>query len=76
MSQKSDCNAMALWCAQRAKTDPENSVKWLGQAERWRDLARAEKAWRLQKTGAQQAMHLGPMAMQPSVSNTPKRQQG
>jgi hypothetical protein len=75
MSEKNNCTAMALWCGQRAKADPKNSVKWLGQAERWRRLARAENAWRLQKTSVQQAMYPGPMAMQPNASDTPSRQQ-
>jgi hypothetical protein len=77
MSGENNCSTMALWCAQRAKADPKNSQKWLGQAERWRDLARVEGAWRLQKTGsAQQTMHPGPMAMQPNASNMPSQQQG
>jgi hypothetical protein len=76
MSDRGDCRTMALWCAQRAKEDHKNSAKWLARAERWRDLARAENAWRLQKKPGQQVMHAGPMATQPDGSGNPARQQG
>ncbi len=64
-----DCSIMELWCLERANTDPKNRRKWLAQAERWHELARARNSWRLQKRSFQQSMHVGPMAMQP-------RQQG
>ena len=38
------CSIMELWCLQRARTDPKNKGKWLAQAERWHELARAEFA--------------------------------
>jgi hypothetical protein len=62
-----DCSAMELWCLERAKTDYRNSGKWLAQAERWREIGRAEKSWRLQKRSLQQSMHAGPMATQPGA---------
>jgi hypothetical protein len=34
--------AMGLLCRQQATFHPENSWKWLGEAERWEHLARAE----------------------------------
>jgi hypothetical protein len=37
-----DCRAMEMICRQRAKADPAKSWKWLGQAERWHDLATRE----------------------------------
>jgi hypothetical protein len=73
MSDTGNCKSMELMCRQRADVDPKNRQKWLAQAERWRDLARAENAWRLQKT-RQQVMDAGPMAMQPDASNSPKQQ--
>ena len=66
MSDTSDRRSMERMCRQRANADPENQQKWLAQAERWRDLARAENSWRHQKT-TQQVMHAGPMATQPAT---------
>jgi len=63
------CSIMELWCLQRARTDPKNRGKWLAQAERWHELARAQNSWRLQKKPLQQSMHARPMAIQ-------SRQQG
>jgi hypothetical protein len=62
MSDIADCRAMELLCRQRAKADPANSWKWLGQAERWHELARSQIAWRFQQRNVQQ-MHAGPMSM-------------
>jgi hypothetical protein len=74
MSDPSDCRSMELMCRRRAHADPENRQKWLAQAERWRDRARAENAWRLQKT-TQQVMHAGPMTTQPDpLDRKPKQQ--
>jgi hypothetical protein len=64
-----DCSIMELWCLERAKTDAKNRGKWLAQAERWHELARARSSWQLQKRPFQQSMHAGPMTTQP-------RQQG
>jgi hypothetical protein len=75
MSNMGDCKSMELMCRQRANADPKNRQKWLAQADRWRDLGRAEKSWCLQKT-TQQVMHAGPMATQPSASTRPTKQQG
>jgi hypothetical protein len=75
MNEKGNCTAMELMCLERAKADHKDSQKWLARGERWHDLARAENAWRHQKSPAQQAMHAGPMAMQPNVSRNPARQQ-
>ena len=51
---------------ERAKADPDHSSKWLDQAERWRQLAQSENAWRLQRQSPQQQMHAGPMQMGPN----------
>lgn len=72
----SDCSAMELWCLERAKTDALNRGKWVAQAERWHELARARNAWRFQKNPAQLSMHTGSMTTQPDARVTPKRQQG
>jgi hypothetical protein len=64
MSDLADCRAMELMYRQRAKADPEHSWKWPGQADRWRELAHNETAWRFQKRSGQQQM-TGPMAVQP-----------
>jgi hypothetical protein len=60
----SNCRAMELLCRQRAKADPANSWKWLGQAERWRKLGQRQSA---QRTVPKQ-MHAGP-AMGPNTIN-------
>jgi hypothetical protein len=73
-----DCRAMETLCRQRADADPEHSAKWLGQAERWRELARSGSAWRFQRRGGQQQMHAGPMAMGPNTvrGDSRSKQQG
>jgi hypothetical protein len=63
MSDVADCRAMELLCQQRAKADPEQSGKWLGQADRRRDLAERESAWRSQRRATHQQMHAGTMAV-------------
>jgi hypothetical protein len=63
MSDLADCRAMELMYQQRAEANPANSWKWLGQAERWRELGKQEAAWRFQRRSTQQQMHAGPMAM-------------
>jgi hypothetical protein len=60
-----DCTMMERECLERARLDPLNRGKWIAQAERWHELARAQSSWRLQKKTLQQAMHTGPMATQP-----------
>jgi hypothetical protein len=66
MSDLADCGAMELIYRQRAMADPANSWKRLGQAERWRDLAKQEAAWRFQRRSSHQQMHAEPMAMGPN----------
>ena len=75
MSNIIDCRAMELLCRQRAKADPQNSGKWLGQAERWRELGHSEVSSRFQQRNNQQ-MHAGPMAMGPNTISGDSRQQG
>ena len=53
------CRDMELLCRRRAVVDSQHSGKWLGEAERWRDLAHRETAARFQTMGP------GPMAMGP-----------
>jgi hypothetical protein len=65
MSDLTDCKGMEQLYRERAKADPEHSSKWLGQAERWKELAHSESAWRFQRRGTRQ-MHAGPMAMGPN----------
>jgi hypothetical protein len=54
------CRKMQLWCLQRAKEEPAQSWKWLGQAERWRALAGSQP---------QQGQYVGPMSMGPYTVN-------
>jgi hypothetical protein len=73
MSDLTDCRGMELLYRERAKADPEHSTKWLGQAERWRELAHSENAWRFQRRSARQQMHAGPMAVQPRAAEGDRR---
>jgi hypothetical protein len=41
MENAQRCHANALLCRQQAVLHPEESWKWLGQAERWEHLADA-----------------------------------
>jgi len=55
---------MEAYCLERARLEPQNRGKWIAQAERWHELARAQNSWRLQKRPLQQSMHAGPMTTQ------------
>ena len=44
-----DCIIMEMHCLERARLDPLNRGKWIAQAERWHELARAQRSWRHQK---------------------------
>jgi hypothetical protein len=78
MSDLTDCRGMETLLLERAKADPVRSGKWLGQAERWRELGKQETAWRLQRRSAQKQMHAGPMAMGPNpiAGGSRSKQQG
>jgi hypothetical protein len=60
-----ECRELELRCLQRARAEPENSWKWLGQAERWRELAYSRVAAKFRKRVAQQQMTARPMQMGP-----------
>jgi hypothetical protein len=64
MSDIADCRVMELMYRQRAKADPQNSWKWLGHAERWKELGKSQIAWRFQQRNIQ---HAGPMQMGPNT---------
>lgn len=61
------CRDMELLCRQRAMLDTQHGWKWLGEAERWRDIAHRETTSRFQ------AMHPGPMAMGPNTIEGDRR---
>jgi len=65
MGDIANCHAMELLCQQRAKADPVRREKWLGQADRWHDLAKQENAWRFQRRSKQPQEHAGQMTMGP-----------
>ena len=56
------CREIELLCRQRAISDPARNWKWLGEADRWSDLAHREIASRFRNN----EMHAGPMAMGPN----------
>jgi hypothetical protein len=70
MSEIKGCREMELWCMQRARAEPENRWKWVGQAERWRELAHKQIAFNFQRQ-----MHAGPMQMGPNTINGDLRKQ-
>jgi hypothetical protein len=70
----SNCATMELHCLERARVEPRNRGKWIAQAERWHELARAQNSWRLQKKPLQQSMQTDPMATQPNATNPPRQQ--
>ena len=41
MENAQQCRAIALLCRQQASIHPQDSWKWLAQAERWEHLAEA-----------------------------------
>lgn len=57
------CRELESLCRQRAISDRARSWKWLGEADRWSDLAHQEIASRFQNN----QMHAGPMAMGPNT---------
>jgi hypothetical protein len=67
MNDPVGCRDMELLCRRRATFDIQHSWKWLGEAERWKDLAHREAASRFQ------AGHPGPMAMGPNTMEGARR---
>jgi hypothetical protein len=57
------CRELESLCRQRALSDRAHSWKWLGEADRWNNLAHLEIASRFQRN----PMHAGPMAMGPNT---------
>ena len=78
MNDQLACHDMEMLCRQRAKVNPKNNWKWLGEAERWRARGHREIAWRFRQKNTQQHMHTGPMSMGPNTINgdSRSRQQG
>ena len=52
---------METLCRRHATSDPQHSWRWLGRAERWRELWHREAA-----ASRLHAKHPGPMAMGPN----------
>jgi hypothetical protein len=65
------CREIESLCRQRAISDRAHSWKWLGEADRWSELAHREIASRFQKI----PMHAGPMAMGPNTIAGDSRRQ-
>jgi hypothetical protein len=57
------CREVESLCRRRAVSDPAHSWKWLGEADRWSDLAHREIACRFQN----HPVHAGPMAIGPNT---------
>ena len=71
MSELAGCRHMEGLCRQRAILDRARSWKWLGEADRWNDLAHREIASRFQSN----PMHAGPMVMGPNTMKGDSRRQ-
>jgi hypothetical protein len=67
MNDRLGCHDMEMLCRQRAKVDLKHNWKWLGEADRWRELGHNEIAWRFQQRNMLQQMGAGPMAMGPNT---------
>ena len=67
MNDPIGCRDMELLCRQRATFDIQHSWKWLGEAERWKDLAHREAASRFN------AEYTGPMTMGPNTREGDRR---
>ena len=78
MNDRLGCHDMEMLCRQRAKVDPKHNGKWLGEADKWRELEHREIAWRFQQRNVQQQMHAGPMAIGPNTiyGDSRSKQQG
>jgi hypothetical protein len=59
MNSIAGCREIEALCRRRAVSDRVHSWKWLGEADRWNDLAHREIASRFQNN----PVHAGPMAM-------------
>jgi hypothetical protein len=66
-----DCREIESLYRRRAISDRAHSWKWLGEADRWCDLAHREIAARFQNN----PMHAGPMAMGPNTIEGDSRRQ-
>ena len=63
MKDMADVRYMERLCRQRAVFDHLHSSKWLGEAERWKDLAHPKVGDRFREKPS----HPGPMAMGPNT---------
>ena len=63
---------MELLCRQRAIVEPEHTWKWLGQAERWRNLGHRKITSRFKRSNSEQP-DLGPMAIGPNTIDGDQR---
>ena len=63
MNDLAGCRYMERLCRQRAVFDHEHGLKWLGEAERWKDLAHLKVGDRFREN----PVHSGPMAMGPNT---------
>jgi hypothetical protein len=63
MSDLTGSRYMERLCRQRAILDRAHSWKWLGEAERWKDLAHLDIGDRFRE----KPIHAGPMAMGPNT---------
>jgi hypothetical protein len=63
MNDLAGCRYMERLCRQRATSDRVHSWKWLGEADRWQDLAHVELGDRFRE----KPLHPGPMAMGPNT---------
>ena len=63
MKDLADVRYMERLCRQRAVFDPPHNSKWLGEAERWKDLTHPKVGDRFRE----EPSHPGPMSMGPNT---------
>jgi hypothetical protein len=71
MNNLTGCREIESLCRQLAISDRAHRWKWLGEADRWSDLAHREIASVFQNA----PMHAGPMAMGPNTIEGDRRRQ-
>ena len=67
--RETNCAMMELHCLERARSEPLNRGKWIAQAERWHELARAQNSWRFQEKPFQPSLQADPAQTECSNSS-------
>ena len=69
MENAQQCRAIALLCRQQASFHPQDSWKWLAQAERWEHLAHARLVVRAEAHSPASAKSVSSVPANPVPAN-------